>query len=124
MTWPTKKTVQIGLAFAILAATSAMAEDQPSIPKINSDDYCTKSTAILGDNPLFKQSCLDSEASTLKTLVRLWDATPLSIKRDCIRFITSTPVLPSYQGLSGCLSLTVGNLWLKGELIIAPASRP
>jgi hypothetical protein len=103
------------LAGSVLAAISARA-DEP-IPAIDSKAYCDI-TAELVDDESFKQQCLDSEAKAERHIHALWAETPDSVRAACAK--TSELGPPSYQGLSTCMSLLVGDMWMNGELKIVP----
>ncbi len=88
---------------------------------IDSVSYCDKVTALLGDNPIFKQGCMDNEANAKRDLDRVWSAAPAKIEQECLKFMAAGAP-PSYQGLSGCLAMAVGNYWMRGDLVIVPKS--
>ncbi|MDN3574857.1 hypothetical protein [Methylobacterium longum] len=90
--------------------------DEP-LPQIDSEGYCN-TTADLVDDDSFKQQCLDGEAKAERHVRALWAETPDSVRAVCVKDLML--VSPSYQVLSTCMSTTVGEMWIAGELKVVP----
>jgi hypothetical protein len=107
------------LAFAVagsaLAMTSARAEEP--LPTIDSRAYCDTTAELVADES-FKRKCFASETKSERHVRALWAETPNSIRAACAKSFVL--VAPSYQGLSTCMSTMVGEMWMDGELKVAP----
>jgi hypothetical protein len=102
-----------GFAFLILPAH---ADEVP--PAIDGSKYCASVSGFVNDNAVIKAGCLENEKKAERHIRALWAETPAAVRSQCQK--TMALVAPSYQGLSGCLSLTVGTMWMNGELRLVP----
>lgn len=105
----------------LIGLISHSAFAQTSLPVFDSDGYCEKSTALIfGNNADVKAGCIDNEASYHTKIMRLWPQVPDEVKQSCIKLSAFSPIAATYQGLAGCASLAMGNLWLEGKLHLTP----
>jgi hypothetical protein len=120
-------TIAAGIALAVLIGmlaqsviASAHAQERPAFPQYDMSSYCAKVSALLGDNPLFKEGCITNEGEAKKKISNLWDSAPADMEAQCMKLMgVGSP--NNYQALSGCVAISVGNLWLSGKLKIVRA---
>ena len=108
------------VAPALLISKANAAESRPIIPVYDPADYCKKLTALIGDNPVVRDSCLSNQADAKKQLDRVWPQAPARVETDCIHLMEAGGQ-SNYAAVAGCLAMGVGNQWLRGELKLVPA---
>lgn len=118
--WKLIAALFAGLPVGLMICAAARAET--AIPAYDSGRYCRNLAALMGDNALIKTGCETSEESVHQKIVRVWPETPDGLKANCVATVAAGSS-GNYQSLGGCLSLSIGSLWLDGDLAVSKRPR-